>query len=54
MPIPYRHPYRLHVVYELADGEVAELPATARRFRSELLTGRGRPLEELRTAEPVR
>ncbi|MEU5625086.1 ArsR/SmtB family transcription factor [Streptomyces tendae] len=42
------------VVYELAGGEVAELLATARRILSELLTGQGRLLEELRTAEPVR
>ncbi|WP_373309725.1 hypothetical protein [Streptomyces tendae] len=54
MPIPYRPPYRLHVVYEPAGGEAAELPATARRILSELLTGQGRLLEELRTAEPVR
>ncbi|MGW7564934.1 hypothetical protein ACWGJV_01465 [Streptomyces tendae] len=50
MPIPYR----LHAVYELAGEEVAELPATARRIHSELLTGRGRLLDEPRTAEPVR
>ncbi|MGW6906681.1 ArsR/SmtB family transcription factor [Streptomyces sp. NPDC054940] len=41
------------VMYELADGDVAELLAAARRILSVLLTGRQDLLAELRGTEPA-
>ncbi|AVH60428.1 MULTISPECIES: ArsR/SmtB family transcription factor [Streptomyces] len=39
------------VVYELADGDVADLMKAARRILTEMLAGQGKLLAELREAE---
>jgi ArsR family transcriptional regulator len=41
------------VMYELAGADVSELMRAARRILTDLLTGRGELLAELRAAEPV-